>query len=92
MANFTKITHVLLSDEQYRSLSKMAKEQKKSIAAIVRDAIGQVYTTSPTKSLEKKPLRDYQFYGMWKDRSDIVDSTEWVRKHRESWNERLKRN
>jgi len=31
-------------------------------------------------------------YGMWKDRTDIQDSAEWVRKHRENWNERLKRN
>jgi len=33
-----------------------------------------------------------QFYGMWKDRTDMADSAEWVRKHRENWNERLKRN
>jgi hypothetical protein len=29
---------------------------------------------------------------MWKDKTDMADGAEWVRKQRENWNERLKRN
>ena len=98
MANFTKPVQVLFSGEQYRCLWKIAKEQQKSLASIVRDAVEQVYDITPSKdyviteSISKRQLRDYQFYGMWKDKTDMADGAEWVRKQRESWNERLKRN
>jgi len=98
MASFTKPIQILFSDEQYRYLWKIAKEQKRSLASIVRDAVEQVYGITPSKdyviieSIGKRQLRDYQFYGMWKDRTDIADGAEWVRKQRENWSERLKRN
>lgn len=97
MATFTKPVQVLFSDEQYHCLWKVAKERQKSLASIVRDAVEQVYDITPSKeyviteSIVRRRLRDYQFYSMWKDRTDMADSAEWVRKHRENWNERLKR-
>lgn len=33
-----------------------------------------------------------QYFGIWKDREDIGDGAEWVRKQRAQWSERLKRN
>lgn len=98
MATFTKSIQVLFSSEQYTCLRKLAKEQQKSLASVIRDAVEQVYGITlstdyiTTESMGKRQLRDYQFYGMWKDRTDMADSAEWVRKHRENWNERLKRN
>ena len=98
MATFTKPVQVLFSDEQYSRLWKLAKEHQKSLASIVRDAVEQVYGITlskdyvTTESVERRQLRDYQFYGMWKDQTDMVDSAKWVRKHRENWKERLKRN
>jgi hypothetical protein len=44
MANFTKPVQVLFSSEQYRCLWKIAKEQKRFLASIVRDAVEQVYS------------------------------------------------
>jgi len=38
---------------------------------------------------QRKPLRAYEFCGMWVDREDMKDSTEWVRKQRELWKTRL---
>lgn len=36
-------------------------------------------------------LKALEFFGMWADRDDMVDSVEWVRKERERWKERLER-
>jgi hypothetical protein len=30
-------------------------------------------------------------FGMWADREDMADSTSWVRKQRDAWNDRLTR-
>ena len=38
-------------------------------------------------SLRKRNLRNYKFFGMWKDRKDIVDSKRYVRKLRK-WRRR----
>ena len=98
MATFTKPLQVLFSEEQYRCLWQAAKEQQKSLASIVRNAVERVYDIAPSKdyaitdSIVRKQLRDYQFYGMWKDKTDMADGAEWVRKQRENWNARLKRN
>jgi len=89
MVIFTKPVQVLFSDEQYRCLWKLVKEQQQSLASIVRDAVEQVYGITLfkdyviTESVGKGQLRNYKFYGMWKDRTDMADSAEWVRKHRE---------
>ncbi|MBC8231588.1 hypothetical protein H8E77_18720 [bacterium] len=98
MANFTNPVQIFFSDEQYRRLCEVAKERHKSLASIFRDAVKEVYgiTMSEyyviTEDMGKTKLQDYQFYGMWKDRTDMLDSAEWVRRRRENWNERLKRN
>lgn len=36
-------------------------------------------------------LKALEFFGMWADRDDMVDSVEWVRKERERWKQRLER-
>ena len=38
-------------------------------------------------SLKKRNLRNYKFFGMWKDRKDIADSKKYVRKLRK-WRRR----
>jgi len=94
MAIFTKPIRVLLSEEQYRCLQKMAKEQNKSLSSVVRESVELLFEATSsedvtmTESMGKPKLRCYQFYGMWKDRTDMPDGAEWVRRHRESWNER----
>lgn len=38
---------------------------------------------SPRRSRPPKPIREDPFIGLWKDREDLQDSTEWVRETRE---------
>jgi hypothetical protein len=36
----------------------------------------------------RSSITSLPFFGMWSDRTDIQDSTEWVNKERENWNNR----
>jgi AbrB family looped-hinge helix DNA binding protein len=41
------------------------------------------------KKPKQRPLREEPFVGMWKDREDMADSTEWVRQTRQrEWTRR----
>jgi hypothetical protein len=92
-----KRIQVLLSDEEYEYLKEIKETQNKPFSVVIRQALEQTYDIKKSESIEKiaskkKNLRDYQFCGMWKDRTDMADSVQWVRNQREKWNERLERN
>jgi hypothetical protein len=36
-------------------------------------------------------FEDLPFFGMWADRSDLCDSTDWVRRQRAQWQQRMHR-
>ena len=45
---------------------------------------------TPTAPNDGKPdITALPFFGMWADREDMADSSQWVRKEREKWNSRL---
>ncbi len=44
---------------------------------------------SPNASLNEADFMQQPCFGMWKDRPDMEDSVAWVRRERESWNQRL---
>ncbi len=92
MATFTKQTKVLLSEEQYERLRKVADEKNESISSVIREVVDEFLEVNFPKehpnTENKKKLRDYEFYGMWKDRDDLADSSVWVRRQREKWSER----
>jgi predicted transcriptional regulator len=93
MAVLTKQVKVMLSDEQYGRLKRIANERKESLASVIRDALDSIDNNMQIKDgttgKRKKELRDYEFFGMWRDRDDMKDSAEWVRKQRESWDRRI---
>ncbi|MEK7397989.1 MAG: hypothetical protein AAB116_13735 [Candidatus Poribacteria bacterium] len=91
MAVLTKQVKVLLSNEQYKHLQKMANDRKESMASLIRKALSNmtVQTEDHIIDKQKKRLRDYEFFGMWKDRDDMKDSAEWVRKQRKNWDRRI---
>ena len=41
------------------------------------------YGVSPRKKTKRGKLNDEPFFGMWKDRGDMRDSTKWVRELRQ---------
>ncbi|QZH75186.1 MAG: CopG family transcriptional regulator [Erythrobacter sp.] len=68
-----------LPDDDIKWLDKLAAEQGKSRAAVLREAVAGYRA-------EKKPADDKEWleigFGAWKDRVDIGDSVEWQRRER----------
>ena len=56
-------------------------------AAAASVSIGQAETPDE----EQEALLSLPFFGMWADREDMDDSVAWVRRQREGWNHRHKR-
>lgn len=62
---------------------QLPPEAKKEAGDFVQFLYEQYVKKEKDKST-KKPLSEYGFVGMWKDRTDMADSTAWVRKQRQS--------
>ncbi|WP_438726132.1 ribbon-helix-helix domain-containing protein [Parasphingorhabdus sp. DH2-15] len=67
-----------LPDEDIEWLDKLAEEQGKSRASLLREAVSAYRADTPKDWLEIG-------FGAWKDRADIGDSVEWQRRERASW-------
>jgi predicted transcriptional regulator len=64
-----------LPDDDIRWLDRLAQEQGKSRAAILREAVSSYRGETARDGIEK-------FFGIWQDRSDIGDAVEWQRRER----------
>lgn len=71
-----------LPDEDVKWLDQLAREQGKSRAAVLREAV-VTYKAQSTSPGDKSWLD--QAFGIWKDRTDMGDSVEWQRRERASW-------
>ena len=67
-----------LPDEDIKRLDRMAVEQGKSRAAVLREAVAAYHPSTSLDWLEAG-------FGAWKARTDIGDSVEWQRRERASW-------
>ena len=67
-----------LPDDDIKWLDRLAEEQGKSRAAILREAVSAFRGETASDGIEK-------YFGIWKDRTDIGDSVEWQRRERASW-------
>jgi predicted transcriptional regulator len=76
------VTRILadLPDEEIERLDRIAREQGKSRASVLREAVAS-YQAQPA-SVGKAWL-DIGF-GAWRDRSDIGDAVDWQRRERAS--------
>ncbi len=66
-----------LPDEEIKRLDRIAAEQGKSRASVLREAVS-AYRVEPLDWIRKGA-------GAWKGRTDIGDSVEWQRRERASW-------
>lgn len=66
-----------LPDEDIKWLDRLAEEQGKSRAAVLREAVSAYRGESQSGGIEK-------YFGIWKDRVDIGDPVEWQRQERAS--------
>lgn len=67
-----------LPEDDIRWLDRLAEEQGKSRAAVLREAVSFYRGEARSEGIEK-------YFGMWKDRADIGDAVEWQRRERASW-------
>ena len=66
-----------LPDDDIRWLDRIAAEQKKSRAAVLREAVSAYRAEGPQDWIDRG-------FGLWKDRTDIGDAVEWQRRERAS--------
>ncbi|MDZ7808120.1 MAG: DUF2281 domain-containing protein [Gracilimonas sp.] len=64
-------------------IKKLPPEAKKQAQDYV-DFLYERYVKDETKKSAKKSVLESSFFGMWKDRDEMQDSTAWVRKVRKS--------
>ncbi|HET7317191.1 MAG TPA: ribbon-helix-helix protein, CopG family [Sphingomicrobium sp.] len=67
-----------LPDDDIKWLDRLAEEQGKSRAAVLREAVDAYRHESAKEGIER-------YFGIWKDRTDIGDAVEWQRRERASW-------
>ena len=67
-----------LPDEDIEWLDKLASEQGKSRASLLREAVSAYRADTPQDWLEIG-------FGAWKDRADVGDAVDWQRRERASW-------
>jgi uncharacterized membrane protein YccC len=79
-------TQLYLDDAVHRRLTRLAKQQGRTLSELVRDALTRVYgAIGPEERL--RTLRAIE--GLWRDRDDLPDTDEYVRRLRRDT--RLKR-
>lgn len=66
-----------------KKISKLPPEAKQQVQDFV-DFLYERYVKDEAKKSGDKSILESSFYGMWKDREDMQDSTAWVRKVRKS--------
>lgn len=67
-----------LPDAEIKRLERLAAEQGKSRASVLRDAVAAYRPEPPSDWIDRG-------FGAWKDRTDIGDAVEWQRRERASW-------
>ena len=63
-----------LIDSLVQIISSLSEEERESLSAKLNKERGE-----KTFNLTNQP-----FVGMWKDRNDLADSSNWVRQHRQN--------
>lgn len=74
-------TQVYLDRNEKESLKKLAEKKGKTMAEVIREAVGEYLVREQESVLDKLT----ETRGIWKDRNDITDSDGFVREMREKW-------
>ena len=72
-------TQLYLDDEIHGRLTRLAKQQGRTLSELVRDALTRVYGTGDAEE-QLRTLRAIE--GLWRDREDLEDTDAYVRRLR----------
>ena len=67
-----------IPEEDVKWLDEIAREQNKSRAAVLREAVSAYRAEAGPEGIRK-------YFGIWKDRKDIGDGVEYQRRLRAEW-------
>ncbi len=71
--------------QEIQNLPPEAQKQVKDFVAFLKVRYG----VAPRKKTKRGKWEDEPFFGMWKDREDMRDSTKWMRELRQrEWGEK----
>lgn len=73
----------MTNEELLREIASLPSEEKRKIEDYVAYLLKH-RNRSPESGAKKRDLRSEAFVGMWADREEMVDSTNWVRKLRKT--------
>ncbi len=79
-------TQIYLDEEQKRDLERLSNEEGSSMAELIRRAVSEYLKKSRQDNL-LNALRES--FALWKDRTDLEVSQDYVRKLRQEWESRL---
>jgi hypothetical protein len=71
-----------IPDDDIAWLDSVARDQGKSRASVLRDAVSSYKAQSPVSG---GPDWIDRGFGLWKNRGDIGDAVDWQRRERASW-------
>ena len=80
-------TQLYLDDAGHEKLTRLAKQQGRTLSELVRDALARVYGAGNAEE-RLRTLRAIE--GLWRDRDDLGDTEEYVRQLRND-TKRMKR-
>jgi predicted transcriptional regulator len=66
-----------LPEDDIKWLDRLAEEQGRSRAAVLRQAVSAFRADTAREGIER-------YFGIWKDREDIGDAVDWQRRERAS--------
>ncbi len=79
-------TLVSLGDERIARLDRIAAQNGRSRAAVIRDAVDMLIANDAEDIDRQRRLAALRAgFGAWKDRTDIGDAVEWQRRERAGW-------
>lgn len=73
----------MTNEEILREISSLPPEGQRLIEGFLA-SLRQLYLHSPSAPQPATDIRSENFIGMWRDRDDMNDSSQWVRKLRET--------
>ena len=70
--------------DKLREIDSLPPEAQRELEEFIESLHQRYGNLPPTEQSANSNLRGEGFVGMWQDRSEVSDSSEWVRKLRES--------
>jgi hypothetical protein len=73
----------MMADQIWNEFAALPEDAQMQVAEFIGRLRQSLQATETPQKAKRPALKDEPFVGMWKDRDDLTDSSEWVRQLRE---------